>query len=264
MIRYKIRELVDYIDQNKIEALFFLDKSARPLAQLTRDLWRTRHQGEPTLPIRFINIGPRQFYYDDDAKEPSLNFNQIRTASSYKLLKRGRNDLANKKILVIDEDSRTGKSVKEAARILGKMVDSAEVYGYNVVHQADSLDHNLGNSLFQWFRLNHHERDYDKDVPDERFFPLPVYEPEFIHPENRYLLATHDPRQVLSKGIVKKKEELDDLVAVTKISDRRLPDWPLMHEIRADFHAREKYARAFYHEYMNGLRKLVFPATAEG
>ena len=57
-------ELVDYAHENKVGVVFFMDKSARPLAQM---FWNTWHQRfGPDIPhpeIRYFNIGTEQVRY---------------------------------------------------------------------------------------------------------------------------------------------------------------------------------------------------------
>lgn len=49
-------ELIELINDQQIETLFFLDKSARPLSWLFQKVWRNRHQGTlADLNIRYIN-----------------------------------------------------------------------------------------------------------------------------------------------------------------------------------------------------------------
>ncbi len=49
-------QLIDLIKERRVDSLVFLDRSARPLAWLIKDLWQ-RTQKEPLPDIAFVNIG---------------------------------------------------------------------------------------------------------------------------------------------------------------------------------------------------------------
>jgi len=57
----RMRQLTEQIHDRGIGALVFLDKSARPLAWMFSDLWRSSYRSEKIPDIRFLNLGATSF-----------------------------------------------------------------------------------------------------------------------------------------------------------------------------------------------------------
>lgn len=57
LLRDRVGALVEHAKATRADSLVFLDKSARPIAWLFRDLWRQATPDEPVPACRFVNIG---------------------------------------------------------------------------------------------------------------------------------------------------------------------------------------------------------------
>lgn len=109
------------------ETLFFLDKSARPAAYLFRETWRKILPDVQLPQIRFINIGREGHQSEDEA-----TLQAVREKYS---------GVESDRILVVDEFSETGDTLKRAVSTIGK-----------IFPEADSVD---GTTMFDelpfWF-----------------------------------------------------------------------------------------------------------------
>jgi hypothetical protein len=56
---HRVDEMLQDFHDRDINSLVFLDKSARPISWLIRELWQTRYPDEPLPDLSFINIGTR-------------------------------------------------------------------------------------------------------------------------------------------------------------------------------------------------------------
>lgn len=99
--------------------LFFLDKSARPIAYIFRKLFSLYYPGVLIPEIRFINIGGSDSgLYDKDSR-PFTRDAEIITQAY------GRNVNILGRILIIDEYSHTGQALKHATEVLGQAFPEA-------------------------------------------------------------------------------------------------------------------------------------------
>jgi hypothetical protein len=102
------------------DTVFFLDKKARPLAYLMRQLYKD-YCPELSMPqVRFINIG-RVYNGDSHLSEHKVPFlgDSSQIASMYNIDEHGR-------IVVVDEFSASGKGLKKAVEQIGKAFPKAE------------------------------------------------------------------------------------------------------------------------------------------
>lgn len=118
--------IINHCKQNDVDTLFFLDKSARPLATITKRTWERLLPEKEKPQIRFIDVGrdPKQVMEGLYRPEPfTINPHVARQlADRYQGIK---ND---GKILVVDEFSNTKKSVKQAEVVLAQMFPDADVH----------------------------------------------------------------------------------------------------------------------------------------
>ncbi len=56
-IKERMELFIEHVHDRKVDALVFLDRSARPLSWLMRGIWKRRYPNEPVPETRFVNIG---------------------------------------------------------------------------------------------------------------------------------------------------------------------------------------------------------------
>lgn len=99
-------EVVTDVHEKKPDTIVFLDKSARPLAGFFRAIWRRLYKDESSPEMRFMT-GMEFYRHTENEKK--------RMVSTFK----GSQDVFNnKKVLIIDEFSRTGAALVTASSML--------------------------------------------------------------------------------------------------------------------------------------------------
>jgi hypothetical protein len=143
--------------------VIFLDKSARPLAWLTRDLWDklAPEPGEDTIPdqpdFKFLNIDRRQWrdqldpnktgHFDasnlDDSQVEGLRaiFNRDHNGSFEET-----NELDNQVILVVDEVKSTGDTLVIAQEMIKRAFPNSIVGGTHWMSKTTQLNGATGNA----------------------------------------------------------------------------------------------------------------------
>lgn len=103
------------------ETIFFLDKSARPVAYMFRKLFPIYYPGIEAPEVRFINIGGSgSKLYDTDSRPFTGDSEIIRQTYGEHINIGGR-------ITIVDEYSHTGQASKRAAEVLNKAFPKATV-----------------------------------------------------------------------------------------------------------------------------------------
>lgn len=166
--------------------IFFLDKSARPLAHIMRKLWPHYIPHEPLPEIRFINIGASarfQKILQNNTFGP-FRKGDVSFSGDPRIVRKmyGSHIKPNKHILVVDEVRSTGQSLKRAEGILGQAfpdnaVDTAYAlsglpawYGeeeYTGVAEYDGYDF-IEPALQQFNQKNGTKYNNYWDIPDDQ------------------------------------------------------------------------------------------------
>lgn len=103
------------------DTIFFLDKSARPVAYMFRKLFPIYYSGAKVPEIRFINIGGSgSKLYDTDSRPFTGDLEIIRQTYGKHINMKGR-------IAIVDEYSHTGQASKRATELLSKAFPTATV-----------------------------------------------------------------------------------------------------------------------------------------
>lgn len=116
-----------YESGEKVDTIFFLDKSARPLAYMFKHLFREYVKDETVKPpqILFLNVGQETTLPDtskDFTKEVGFSGDPESMKKAY-----GKWIKPNFNVLVVDEYSSTGKSLKRATDIVDNAFSSQGV-----------------------------------------------------------------------------------------------------------------------------------------
>lgn len=98
MIEIGLVRLVQQVEQEHYDMLFFLDKSARPLAWGFKELWNLHHPETPAPEIRFINPP----FHRSHSADP---FDQGEFDAIY-------SDVRGKRVCLVDERAATGNSFR--------------------------------------------------------------------------------------------------------------------------------------------------------
>lgn len=131
--------------------VIFLDKSARPLAWMTRELWPQLAQDDegktPEMPqMRFLNIDRMPWRVDPDV-EIATHRNNFRTPSDKDIeglraifavpgkTAGDTSPLDGKRILVVDEVSDSGDTMYAATSLLASAFPEAEIKGHNWMNE---------------------------------------------------------------------------------------------------------------------------------
>jgi len=103
------------------DTIFFLDKSARPVAYMFRKLFPVYFPEAGIPEIRFVNIGGSgSRLYDTDARPFTGNPDIIRQTYGEHINQQGR-------IAIVDEYTHTGQASKHATEVIGKAFPQATV-----------------------------------------------------------------------------------------------------------------------------------------
>lgn len=109
------------MEEEKPDMLYFLDKSARPLFWLLRDVY----PNDSKLPeVRFLNIG----------EEKEDGFELVIEHSSFPELQASKK-FHPKKVMIVDEKSHSGESLEKASRVVRKLygLEGDQITTYSVL-----------------------------------------------------------------------------------------------------------------------------------
>lgn len=101
--------LINLVNQNKATTLILLDKSARPVGHLFKNVWRELYQDKIMPDIRFINSGR-----EDERKDlDSISLNELKRAHE--------SSINGKVVIVADEFVSSGNSLKRTKNLIHKV-----------------------------------------------------------------------------------------------------------------------------------------------
>lgn len=118
--------MIKYVKNSDLDALVFLDKSARPAAWFFEAMWKCIYPEEHHPDIKFVNIGQekapnaKNFQENFEQAEANLRENERLIGKLRNHFRIGNTDktyLDNKEVLILDEYSHTGETLR-VARIL--------------------------------------------------------------------------------------------------------------------------------------------------
>ncbi len=115
--------LINLTIENAINTIFFLDRSARPAYVLFREIWRNLMPEFPLPQVRFINVGMSNSSFVEEQLQTSSKKARVGKvlADTYKL------PLQEKRILVADEYSDSGRSLRMAQTLIKAAYPQAKV-----------------------------------------------------------------------------------------------------------------------------------------
>ncbi len=97
--------------ENNVSTVFFLDRSARPLAYLAKEMWQVMYQGREFPAVRFINIGKETSQKDINQSGGVGDIYSIPDDGT---------------IMIIDEFVMHGHSLRRAKELLDKSFPNRE------------------------------------------------------------------------------------------------------------------------------------------
>jgi orotate phosphoribosyltransferase-like protein len=119
-----IIDLMNLVISTKTDTLVLMDKSARPVAEFFKALWREKYMEYKVPEIRFVNIGNEiSDKYNSDDELNSLN--KVHSLS-----------LDGKRVVVADEVVSSGKSLKNAKSILERLFSKTKNIVYTAVFRS--------------------------------------------------------------------------------------------------------------------------------
>jgi len=110
------------MEQEKPDMVYFLDKSARPLYWLLRQIYKRRGDNLPQ--IRFLNIGEEKTEEFEFALDHS-DFPELFASKKF----------SPSRVMVVDERSHSGKSLEKGARVIQRLysIQPKQVIQYSVL-----------------------------------------------------------------------------------------------------------------------------------
>lgn len=182
-----INLIITRFQEDPIDTLVFLDKSARPAQYLFRMLWselkRTNKipSNQKMPAIRFINIGPltHRFLTKTDEIEKFLKTKYRST------------DFEQRRVLVVDEKTHSGGSVRRTMRLLNSVFE-AEAGGISMLRTYPS-----------WYLYHSH-----KGVVDGSDSPHSVSQLIAVPPQDKKTITNSKMLRAGLKIVAKKAAEL--------------------------------------------------------
>lgn len=111
VLRDRLESLKQFVEEHHPNTLVFLDKSARPLSWLLRELWKQSPQQQAHPEIRFVNIGTSSsFFKSPNEKEMPQHLEEI--ASRFR--QTFGTTFSNQDLIIIDDVKSTGRSLRLA------------------------------------------------------------------------------------------------------------------------------------------------------
>lgn len=127
VVAERTEHLIDLMVADGVDTLFFLDKSARPISWLFRDLWHRKHPDASVPAVYFFDIDIRAVHRSNH------RFSRTKYWAMVERLRQTYSGLAAaKKIVVVDEYLEIGESLFLATLLLQDAVADAPVYGYEI------------------------------------------------------------------------------------------------------------------------------------
>ncbi|MEI6510692.1 MAG: hypothetical protein WCO25_01465 [Candidatus Uhrbacteria bacterium] len=122
LLRDRTEAIVEAAYHNGTHALVFLDKSARPISWLVREVWKKNHGMLNRPQIRFMNVGkPEGGRLAIDAPR------SVSPDAVAELRRLFGSQFADKDVMIVDDLSATGKTLETATRVFQEAFPSARV-----------------------------------------------------------------------------------------------------------------------------------------
>jgi len=148
----KVQELIQRVQNEHIDTLVFLDKSARPISWLFRELWGRECADQPMPNVRFINIGRNvESHQQHDSLHQQIAANEniyehaegdvnaveaknmlqrnaigIQETAIHEIQKIYNDDFVDQQVLIIDEYMSTGATKVKAAALFAEAFPQAK------------------------------------------------------------------------------------------------------------------------------------------
>ena len=133
-LRERTLQLVDKVAEEDVSVLFFLDKSARPVSWLFRDLWKQQYPDKNLPRIYFMNIGREHSLHSAADRRVFVGQKKIRDAHSEEFEEVSRKiqetypDVKDAdSVLIIDDISNTGTSIWLSKEVISRAFPNTSV-----------------------------------------------------------------------------------------------------------------------------------------
>lgn len=117
----RTKKLVDRVVKEDIDTLVFLDKSARPISWLFRELWKVEQPDKKSPDIKFVNFGIGHPAHDKVYREERVDLDREIEAVKPELQKWFKDQFAQKQVLIVDEVSKSGRSLLLAKEVIERV-----------------------------------------------------------------------------------------------------------------------------------------------
>lgn len=130
-IKKRTENLVNRVDEEDVDVVFFLDKSARPISWLFQDLWKQKFPEKRLPTIRYINVGSGQAVRQKELSGTSEMDLKDLVQEAKKIFGK---QFQDKTMLVVDEIAMSGITEMTARQFLqnsfpeAKKVDSMHLF----------------------------------------------------------------------------------------------------------------------------------------
>ena len=146
LLAVRTQDLITEIDQVQADALVYCDQSARPLYILLEEMWRQQKPDLPLPSISFMNLGSETVRaVHKNFKGEIEDLSEIEFASSLggaemvRVRKKYQYLRAARSILIVDEYTQSGASLKTAKRCLEVLFPQAEVAAFAYADSSSEL-----------------------------------------------------------------------------------------------------------------------------
>lgn len=141
----RVFNLVEQVKEKNITNLVFLDKSARPLVTLFSSLWKKLSPNAPKPKISFINVGK------EILGEERVDFGSMSTQEyEWPIKQQALDEIAkkyqhlssaagNERILIVEEYTHSGKSMRKAIEIFSSIFPEVEFEGFSVSDNEENV-----------------------------------------------------------------------------------------------------------------------------
>lgn len=120
----RTKELVAKVVDDNIDTLVFLDKSARPISWLFRELWKYEQPGVKTPNIKFVNIGHGHGLHHDVKTQ---HIQSIYEEEKRRIQQIFRHISDDKQILIVDEIVANGTSLAATKQLFEQAFPEADI-----------------------------------------------------------------------------------------------------------------------------------------
>jgi adenine/guanine phosphoribosyltransferase-like PRPP-binding protein len=149
-IKSRMMDMIRVIKENDIQAVFFLDKSARPLSWILSKIKGKFFEKEKIPEIMHINVGKEKEYVTNEDWESDEEEGLEINSTDYEKLRKDWEHLGGKNILVVDEYVATGESLENAQKLLEKMLQPKKVTRFEFLRCVSDPDSFGPDPGFSW------------------------------------------------------------------------------------------------------------------